>query len=68
MHPDQVDLVITQSRPHFPIARADSNKAGDYQRTLQAGCKHEPKVAEQLAPAGEVQEIMLHGNGLPCSR
>jgi hypothetical protein len=25
-------------------------------------------VAEQLAPAGEVQEIMLHGNGLPCLR
>ncbi|ALE15367.1 IncW plasmid conjugative protein TrwB [Altererythrobacter epoxidivorans] len=68
MHPDQVDLVITQSRPQFPIAGADGNQASDNQRALHAGCKHETEVAKQLAPAGEVQEIMLHGNGLPCSR
>ena len=68
MHPDQVDLVITQSRPHFPIAGADRYQAGDNQGALQAGCKHETKVAEQLAPAGEIQEIMLHGIGLPCLR
>ena len=61
-HPDEVGFVIAQPCRNGPPASPGNADGGDDQRPLEACCKHEAEVSEQLTSAREVDEVTLHRN------
>src|SRR5690606_10435684 len=60
IHPQKIDLLLAERGLDLPPAKTENDQHGDKQRSLEARRKHEAEVAQQLATAGEVDEIMLH--------
>src|SRR3546814_10495309 len=57
MHPGKINLVVGERGRHLEIAKPGADEEGHQQGAFEPRCEHETEVSEELAAAGEIEEI-----------